>query len=678
MKKLFTFLLSILLLSVAYAQLPGWDYKKNVYVKNTAVTAATDFQMLVTVNTAVPIAAGKMKADGSDIRFTMNGSLTELNYWIEEGINTAATKIWVRIPSVVASGRTAITMYYGNTIAAAVSNGDNTFPFFDDFSTLDAAKWYSYVQPGVTQTVSNGKLVYSGPGYANLVSRNMGITAPFTVHTKVNGFSAYSWDLGVVGYAKEDNSFTRVNFFSGIALREGTGFSSVGSPVTISSSTTVTSTLCTQNYEFVSKVLANGQCNITTPGGPVVIPSSSSTVNNATRVSLGYFYNNLNATGVCAGGRIYDHLFVRSYAATEPTLDSTGAEQPAIVPVELELDKDSLHFSAAPGGGVFNITSNSAWTIDTPASWVTVSVHSGNNSASLGIAVEANPGAARSALITVAAGTVSKTIFVSQDATVDSLDLDRDSLGFTASGGTQDVNVTSNIAWTVDAPASWITVSANTGSNDGILGISAAANVSVTGRSAFVTVAGGTITRTILVTQSGASAVLDLDTDNFTFAASAGTKSLEVTSNIAWTVDTPAAWLSVSVFSGTNNGTINVSAEANALGMPRASVLTVRGGSIVRQVVVLQDVATGLEDLYSKHGLSVFPNPSQGAIEIGYKGTQKVKAILFDLNGKALHTFMLEPGSTVLRDLSDLSDGVYFIQLNGAHQSKPVKVVIAR
>jgi uncharacterized repeat protein (TIGR01451 family) len=67
------------------------------------------------------------QTDGDDIRFT-DSSGTELSYWIEEGDYAAEeAKIWVKVPSIPASGETTVTMWYGNPSAGGVSDFDNTF-----------------------------------------------------------------------------------------------------------------------------------------------------------------------------------------------------------------------------------------------------------------------------------------------------------------------------------------------------------------------------------------------------------------------------------------------------------------------------------------------------------------------------------------------------------------------
>ncbi|MCX6355620.1 MAG: DUF2341 domain-containing protein [Candidatus Aureabacteria bacterium] len=117
--------------------LSGWDYKRPISISSGS--ALQNYQVLVTLNTQELIPA-KMRSDGGDVRFTDSDGLTLINYWIESGINTPSTRIWVRATSVPA-GSSTIYMYYGNSSAASASNGDITFDFFDDFTSANTTKW---------------------------------------------------------------------------------------------------------------------------------------------------------------------------------------------------------------------------------------------------------------------------------------------------------------------------------------------------------------------------------------------------------------------------------------------------------------------------------------------------------------------------------------------------------
>jgi hypothetical protein len=120
----------------AQGALAGWLYRRAVTINNTAnPNTLTDYQVLVTVDTASLISAGKMRSDCGDIRFTDSDGVTLLSYWIESGCNTASTKIWIKVPNIPASSTKTIYMYYGNPSATSASNPVQTFWFFDDFTT---------------------------------------------------------------------------------------------------------------------------------------------------------------------------------------------------------------------------------------------------------------------------------------------------------------------------------------------------------------------------------------------------------------------------------------------------------------------------------------------------------------------------------------------------------------
>jgi hypothetical protein len=90
----------------------------------------------------------------------------ELSHWIENGINTQATKIWVRVPSILASPNTStIYMYYGNPSATSASSGNATFRYFAEsqatgsFSTDMRNSIGFIIEAAVTPTA----LVTEGP-----------------------------------------------------------------------------------------------------------------------------------------------------------------------------------------------------------------------------------------------------------------------------------------------------------------------------------------------------------------------------------------------------------------------------------------------------------------------------------------------------------------------------------
>ncbi|WP_405608456.1 chondroitinase-B domain-containing protein [Polaribacter sp. Asnod1-A03] len=75
---------------------------------------------------------------------------------------------------------------------------------------------------------------------------------------------------------------------------------------------------------------------------------------------------------------------------------------------------------------------------------------------------------------------------------------------FSAEQETQTVTVTANVDWSVSSDSDWITISPNTGSNNGSFDITVSENTDYTERTGVVTIIGGDLTRLINVTQAAA------------------------------------------------------------------------------------------------------------------------------------------------------------------------------
>jgi len=132
----------------------GWNYRKPVTITDTSGSDLADYPVLVEFDSASLISAGVMKNDCADLRFADVSGTQELSYWVEPGCNTANTKVWVKVPSIPASGSVDIHMYYGNLGVNSASDSDATFEFFDDFETMNWSKWSQFDGSGTS--VSNG------------------------------------------------------------------------------------------------------------------------------------------------------------------------------------------------------------------------------------------------------------------------------------------------------------------------------------------------------------------------------------------------------------------------------------------------------------------------------------------------------------------------------------------
>ena len=144
--------------------LPGWEYFQEVTIDNSLGGDFTDFQVKLEINTAALVSAGKLNADGSDLRFT-DGDCNPLPYFMDSLATNPDNIVWVKVPMLTSGGSLVIRMYYGNTDAAPAASGDDTFIFFDDFEsgTVDLSKWEP-VGGYATLEVVDGVLNYASDG----------------------------------------------------------------------------------------------------------------------------------------------------------------------------------------------------------------------------------------------------------------------------------------------------------------------------------------------------------------------------------------------------------------------------------------------------------------------------------------------------------------------------------
>ena len=166
-----------------------WDYCRPVTITNAGNTLV-EYQVLLTIDTASLIAADKMRSDGGDLRFALEDR-TRLSYWIESGVNTSSTKIWVRVPSIPVGGAT-ILAYYGNPSVISASDGAATFELFDDF---DAGT----LQPCWTFESHNGGRYELASGLLTTITLGNESTDPYWGTGAILRYNAQTFNLAHYG-----------------------------------------------------------------------------------------------------------------------------------------------------------------------------------------------------------------------------------------------------------------------------------------------------------------------------------------------------------------------------------------------------------------------------------------------------------------------------------------------
>ncbi|MFA5169482.1 MAG: DUF2341 domain-containing protein [Candidatus Paceibacterota bacterium] len=307
-----------------------FSYRTPIMINNTPNSSTlTNYQILVTVDTASLVSAGKLQSDCDDISFTDNSTsynsgdwTNKYPYWIESGCNTPTTKIWVKVDSIAALSYKSIYMYYGNLSATIASSGTNTFVFFDDFTgtTINTSKWIKtdsggYISQNGVLTISNGTATWG--------------------QTEMHTVSDFNRADGLVVQGKYKSTMVRGASYTDTTMLwikdSGTGtnytdyiyalypYESSGAAFAMyedgNSRGTATGTFTANTQYNIRQIIksAGALTQISTDGGDTWTDSYNSTYSTETPFKVGF-------THYQGGDVIIDNVIVRKYTSTEPTV----------------------------------------------------------------------------------------------------------------------------------------------------------------------------------------------------------------------------------------------------------------------------------------------------------------------------------------------------------------------
>jgi hypothetical protein len=120
----FLLVIQLIFFNVGSAQ-TACVYEEAITINNTA-GSQMNYPVLITVNTASLMPA--LEADGGDLRFESSSGMN-LDFWVESGLNTAETRVWVKMPTLPA-GVSTIYMKHGDYSLSPASNPTSVFAQF--------------------------------------------------------------------------------------------------------------------------------------------------------------------------------------------------------------------------------------------------------------------------------------------------------------------------------------------------------------------------------------------------------------------------------------------------------------------------------------------------------------------------------------------------------------------
>ena len=264
----------------------------------------------------------------------------------------------------------------------------------------------------------------------------------------------------------------------------------------------------------------------------------------------------------------------------------------------LTVSPESLEFSANKGEEMLNVTSNTDWVITKDAEWITLDSDKGKGLATIAAGVTENTSlTSRTGSITVSTsdGSVKKTVSVRQSGAAVVFSVDKNEHSVAAAGGDFTVKVTRNIGYKINSQPEWVkqTDKANSGNVDTYT-FTAEANTSTEAREGVIVFCNDNNECVpVTVKQAGANATLSVSPAELTFTANTESKSLDVTSNTAWTAASGASWAKLNKTNGSGNAQIAVTAEENTAITQRSATITIKtaDGKATATVKVTQSAA---------------------------------------------------------------------------------------
>ena len=250
---------------------------------------------------------------------------------------------------------------------------------------------------------------------------------------------------------------------------------------------------------------------------------------------------------------------------------------PAISPTSSNLATSA----AATGSVTVTAGTGCTWTAASNVGWITINAGTaGTGNGTVSYSVAANAGTtSRTGTMTIGGQTFS----VTQAGAPCTFTISPASSNLTTSAaatGTVTVTAGTGCGWTAASNVGWMTISAGTsGSGNGSVSYSVAANAGTTSRTGTMTIGG----QTFNVTQAGAPCTFTISptSSNLTSSlAASGSVAVTAGAGCGWTATSNDSWITIgSGGNGTGNGNVTYNVTANTSTASRTGTLTVGGNT---------------------------------------------------------------------------------------------------
>ena len=272
------------------------------------------------------------------------------------------------------------------------------------------------------------------------------------------------------------------------------------------------------------------------------------------------------------------------------TIDSKKTFTVTQRPAGITSSLTKLSYEVSGGSQSINVISDASWTAQTASSWIQVTPSTGTEG-SVSVTVETLPNyslSKRNGYVYLVLSDDNKMeIPVEQECVAFSLD--RSSMAFAAGPSNDQLNVSSNVSWSVQTGyAEWLSFSPAQGTESAAVTVSAQDNNSTTERTGKFSVSPTVIDYAFTVDVSQAGHSFQADSTALEFSDKAGSAQVSVISDGTWVATTQNDWITLTPGSMTGNGTLAVAVTENTGVESRTGWIAINLGTTVVNVRVVQ------------------------------------------------------------------------------------------
>lgn len=245
---------------------------------------------------------------------------TLVSFWIEEwdDINNNA-KIWINIPEIPASSTTQIYLKANPDRTTPLSSGNNTFTFFDNFTT-DLTKWIVNASDIV---IENNTLKIPAAGDSAAALNTMYTADTFTVqnyaiNTKLKTVNNSSDTIWYIGFRINSNTIY-TSYYSFSSTRDfDLGIKGVNAGTNVGQSTGYNDVYPQNTWHYFTYYITNTTMtleDINTPSNQLQSTDNFFDDYNTAQIGFSRWGN--------AGDFLIDYIFLRKLSLPEPTTTYT-------------------------------------------------------------------------------------------------------------------------------------------------------------------------------------------------------------------------------------------------------------------------------------------------------------------------------------------------------------------